>query len=196
MADTGWVLPVECTSVDDVPGYSPYTFPWDNPENAETDDSNLASCWCPEGWGSSSELLVCRFSPSIPSGSSIDGIEVRLRRIASYEGEGDGDHQYDHIIRLASSNTAASQFGENKALGFEDPWDEGDYVDYGGPADTWGATIALSLARQLRVHVAALVMAAAGFVNEADVYYVKLKVHYTPGVGETGTLAGSVGVAA
>ncbi len=187
MADTGWVLPDTATSVDDVPGYTPYTFPWADPENVCDDGYPSAECFVPEGWGTSSELLVCEFSPTIPSGSAIDGVEVKFRRVGGISGDGGAT---DNIVRLAGAGGA---FGDNKA-DTETIWEAYAEITYGGAADTWGAAISLALARQLRIHLAAVVVSPEGFANSAVVDHVKVRVHYTEGAGAAGTLASSGGV--
>jgi len=106
----------------------------DNPTYAYADDTNYVT----QGFGSSSysdglagEIKYTGFGFAIPTGATIKGVVVKLKRYAA-----DPTNTYDYQIKLVK---AGSVVGNNKSnyVNWPGSWTEGIY---GGQADLWGTT--------------------------------------------------------
>jgi len=147
---------------------------WANPTNAATSDDtraivNVAKTTYSD-W-----LRLTNFgftSGDVPSGATIDGIEVSVERQSA-----DVLDVTDSAIYLRDS--AASQQGDNKASGTG--WSSGgdEIVVYGGAADTWNALLdqADIVSSNFGIDISA---GNSGSTNrEARIDHVKIRVYYT-----------------
>lgn len=121
MADTGWL---DCGTVE----FEPDIFAdWSNPTDAQSEDGNSASSTM-SALSITDILRGYNLSESIPAGSTIDGIEVRIKW--------SGDGTYVKLQSLNLHKSAASA-GDDKSdlvvLPGSNTWSS----TYGGPTDMW-----------------------------------------------------------
>lgn len=175
-ADTGWLDPSSTTG----------TSGWNNPSNAFTSnnsDATITGTSFGNGF-TSGDLEMASFSPGIPAGSTIDGIEVGVECLDNgFIGSWD--------ISKAKLATSGTEVGNDKGgPAFADPE---AYVDFGGTTDTWGYTWTVSEANNI-----GFVMQATnntGFTSGTpDVDHIRIKIHYTEGSGTTLHLLPLLGV--
>jgi hypothetical protein len=136
-------------------------------------------------------LRVTDFDFAIPSGATIDGIEVSVER--SRTGGTAGNN--DHTIQLTKDGT--SRVGSNKAVAGSWPLTTDGVAAYGGAADLWGTTWTDSEinASTFGVHVRGQNGASGGPTLRVD--HVTITVTYTesaPTIEPSGSLtpAGSL----
>src|SRR5690349_20482878 len=102
---------------------------WSNPGNGAAEDGSLATC-AVMGLVSSHYLMATGFGFSIPSGATMNGITVEVKRKA-----GTGDIQ-DGRVRIVKGRTVGST--DRRALG---NWSTTlGYQSYGSSSDLWGET--------------------------------------------------------
>ena len=109
---------------------------------------------------------------SIPAGSTIDGIELQIRR------QGDGPSEYeDFIVRLTRDGLVG--VGENKAIGTTYTSTPAT-ITYGGANDLWNTTWTSSQikASAFGAYLSALETQDVG--EAVSVFWFKVNVHYTP----------------
>ena len=145
---------------------------WSSPGNITADDAFVAQCTIPAG-DESDYLLAQSFGFSIPSGATVDGIEVLVKRYGMGTCE-------DFSIRLLDHT--ATQVGDNQALiavswpGMESP------TTYGNPTDDWSAGLTWDQVNDEQFGVAIQATSAGGAT--ALVGYVEITVYYSGGVDE------------
>lgn len=109
---------------------------WTNPSNAATQNTTYATTSI--NAQTSHYLLSSGCSFSLPSGSTINGITVKVRRDSSSSPTGCID---DSSVRLFKAGSAV---GDNKAVGTPGGTCSIDQTDttitYGGTSDLWGTT--------------------------------------------------------
>ncbi len=178
MADTGWLDPSSASTTG-----SGITA-WSNTSHVLTENTITTSAFV----GStpyidpSATLTASNFGASIPSGATIDGIEVRL--LNRYGTSFISDFMRDHRLQL---NIGGSATGDNKA-NTSTNWTNTSTTDvtYGGATDKWGLTSELTDAN----------INASGFGVEFQVTQtgstiglsayidcIQTKIHYTEGGG-------------
>jgi hypothetical protein len=127
MAVTGWKTPGTCINV--VVGGGA----WANPANAKSSDDAYAISSIAK-LGNSDWLQATDFGftdGDIPSGATIDGIEVKI--------EHHGGSTNVNDVELYLRKTGAGKVGDNKASAAK--WAISDEeITYGGAADPWGTT--------------------------------------------------------
>jgi hypothetical protein len=129
MAVTGWKTPGTCESVDRDGKEA-----WANPDYAKTSDNNNAVCGLPKtDYGDWLRLTNFGFAVGdIPSGSTIDGIEVKIEHRA-----GGANSIKDSALYLRKTS---GQIGDNKASATY--WGTSDAeVTYGSSTDKWNASL-------------------------------------------------------
>lgn len=107
---------------------------WDGTNNAYAADDNPAYA---SDTGETKTLLVTGFGFSIPSGQSIVGVTVEIRRMAPFQENDITDTDVQLVIGGAAT-------GDDKASGSYWPWNSYQYASYGGASDTWGLSITRS----------------------------------------------------
>jgi hypothetical protein len=130
MSDTGWKSPGTVVSDDSVG-----TTAWSNPSNATASDDNYAvtSHMFFNEIYYTEYLKATNFGFGIPSGSTIDGIEVGIEMLGSYDM---GDSPEESEIKIVKSDGTVG--ATNKSTGASI---EGEAVfSYGGSSDKWGET--------------------------------------------------------
>lgn len=197
MADTGWLTASAFT--DDTfcgtPGASS-SGGWQNETNAYADGGSFARV---EGNGKTSGITrtvhYSGFGASVPSGATIDGIELRIDR---WNNRITGSPNFsDNVVRIQKTDTDGS--ANNKASGSSWPLSEGT-ATYGGASDLWGLTLTDSdvNASTFGMHLCVYYTAFGGTRAYAQVDYVSIKVYYTEASGSevTGALQASASVVA
>lgn len=180
MADTGFVIAGAGQNIntddDD----------WASPGNLTADDSFTTNADVSAPAPRTDTLRAHTFGLSVPTGSTIDGIEVRIDRSTFGFGQcTDGRVQLDRASGGIGEGDNKADTGTNWAA-------LGELKDYGGAADTW----ALSLTAEEVNADAFSVLLQADRVSQsvqAQVDYIAVRVHYTEGGGAvTGTAAGTL----
>lgn len=123
-------------------------------------------------------LRGTNFGFTIPTGSTIDGIQLSVERKADAAGGGGGGERWeDSVVRLV---VGGSIVGDNKAIVGSWSTTEG-VVTYGGAADLWGLTPTVS---QINASDFGFVLSAienrGDGTNTASVDQVTMTVTYTP----------------
>ena len=103
---------------------------WSIVSNASTEDGNSASYDAVSG--NSQLLKFSAFGLSIPSGATIDGIQVRVKKKRASSGA----NMHDELLKLTY---AGSLIGENKASATRWPSSLA-FTTYGGATDKWTLT--------------------------------------------------------
>lgn len=159
MADTGWILPSADESNTN----------WLDPDEMQTDDSSAA--WTEDD---GANVKQYNFGFSIPSGATIDGIEVRLSADDFYDDSASTDIKLYYNSRATAApdtNTTSPDWtsteSERTVGGSTDLWGRGSWSD----TDFSNANFA--------VYVEANI---SGFSDQA-VYWLKARVHYTESAG-------------
>jgi hypothetical protein len=161
---------------------SPGTTAWTNPGNVTASDNSRATCALTSGQ-TTRRLWCTDFDFSIPSGATIDGIEVSVER--SYTGSISGDS--DHTIQLTKD--AVTLVGSNKAAAGTWPLTTDGIATYGGAADLWGTTWNDTEINATTFGV--VVRAQAGASTTFRVDHVTITVTYTESPDEI-TPSGSI----
>lgn len=156
MADTGWLTPVNFTEL------SGGDVAWTNPEDALTDNGLYAEVSLVELAPQANFLSFYNLSASIPSGRTIEGIEVRIDSTGN-----NGNGTYYAYLTKDATNSAGNLRGFSTASGFQ---------TVGGASDLWGTT--LSEAEVEASTFGAMVSAAwdnpVSFIVNLDVLQVKI----------------------
>ena len=148
---------------------------WSNPGNI-TASNNTRATTGTMGAGQSSQILRATnfgFTTSdIPSGSTIDGIEIGIERQRTATG---GNQVQDSTIRL---RTSGGQTGTNKAVASNWPSTEAEAV-YGGSTDVWSTTYTDSDIRGSDFGVDIRCARTGGTAASGGVDHVRCRVYYT-----------------
>ena len=156
---------------------------WTDPDNARNGSTSDYAEATPNAGAYSDWLRLTDFglAAAIPTGATIDGIEVRKFRRASSSSR----EFHDNAIYLRRST---GQAGENKALSGN--WGTTAVTDYhGGFTDLWGA----AWTRDDIIHPdfgVDISIGENGTGYRAEIYYVQVRVHYTPAPAGTFKVAG------
>lgn len=130
---------------------SGYTFKWQNTSNGSSQNDTYTSLLFTDGSNNiqpsplsispadQTNYLVCKnLDTNIPSGASIEGIQIYIDRYNSFTGDGTVTIN-DDAIYLTKNGT--DTVGNNKSTGAT--WaslDTNTYDSYGGVSDLWGAS--------------------------------------------------------
>ena len=147
---------------------------WSNPGYITADDTNYASCSA-AGSGSSHYLKGTNPAFTIPSGSTINGIELTINR-RSFANSGN-QYTVDNIVKLVKGGTVQ---GNDKADTVNHwPTSLTDKV-YGGSSDLWG--LSWSAADINASNFGAVLSAKWGITGGFSIFadYYTFKVYYTP----------------
>ncbi len=180
MADTGLVL---CGTGANISGSGT---DWSNPSNI-TSESNYADATLQKDGGLSDYLRATNFSFSLPSGATIDGVEVQIHKA------GETVSQYDEYVYLVEGGSIISG-SENKAQSTS--WVESTPATstYGGSSDTWNCSLSDTIVNSSTFGVQIMAEHQGGLANRwARVYWIKVKVYYTEGGTTYQTLASAAG---
>lgn len=171
MADTGWVSPgtvVEDTSYGAVH--------WSNLSNITTSNNSYADFYPGSGQDLSYYIKPTNFGFSIPSGATINGIEVRIERKQSAFPD---YYAYDSRLRIVKSDgTISTTDRADTSTG----WTTGDtQIVYGSSSDLWGETWSYTDINDADFGVAFSVQGSYIPAVNAFVDAIDIKVYYTEG---------------
>ena len=172
MADTGFLYPGTTENYDiGCPS-------WANTDNIKSSNDTGSTCTVDKdvNTGLSDNLIGSNFSSGIPSGATIDGIEVVIRRKAAA-----ASVIYDNVLKCVIGHTAqgsnyasATKYG----TGYED-------ITYGGATDKWGwsPTQANMVDSSFGIQLSVATISSTAYAANVD--YIKIKIYYTAGGGAT-----------
>jgi len=147
---------------------------WSNPGNIVASNDSRAVTATMSAGQTSQILRATNFGFSIPSGSTIDGIEVRIERSRTSSG---GNQVQDNLIRLRKST---GQVGDNKAVGGN--WPNNDtQTTYGGDSDVWSSSFTVDEINNSGFGVDIRCERSGGTAAAGGVDAVEIRVHYTEG---------------
>jgi len=147
---------------------------WANPSNAGVNDDTYTD-QVAEAFNYSSHLLVTGLGFSVPTGATVNGVEVRLEAAAEVAGE-----MPDENLQLIKGGTKT---GTNKADTGTDWPTAITAVDYGGTSDLWGTTLSYSDVNASNFGVAYRFVDDGGGDEWFRMYRVWVRVHYTESAG-------------
>ena len=176
MADTGFVLAgtgenIAVGSNED----------WVNPLNVTIEnDSTYAESDIPASIDFSDYLRASGFGFSVPSGATIDGVEVQVRRKGQYS----GSTIFDESVYLCENGSIISGC-TNKASATR--WDNSILTkSYGGSTDTWNcSSLTPAIVNSTSFGVQLMAENRQSSSRWARVYWIKVKVYYTEAAGTT-----------
>lgn len=152
---------------------------WGTPSNITAEDSNSAGALIDKGGGLSDYLRGTNLGFSLPTGATIDGVELQIR-VSS----GSTNTVYDEFVYLVENGSIISNC-DNKASGSY--WTDTENTRiYGGSTDAWGCSLNPTIINSSTFGFQ--VMATHnGIVTDkyAYVYWAKLRVHYTESGGSS-----------
>ena len=126
-ADTGWVIAGAGTSTGG-------GIAWTNPGNITADDATVAQCNL-TNLASSRYIYADTFGIDIPSGATVDGIEVRYQ-VYTCGGGCEAGTATENLVRLVKSDGSIDT-GVNYSMG-QDYTSSATNYDRGGASDLWG----------------------------------------------------------
>lgn len=178
MADTGWVSPGTVVS-DDATGDNS----WSNPSNAISSNNSYAES-VDVAFSNTYYLKATNFGFDIPSGSTINGIEVGIERYYNRIGQEDllpsgigGGEDYEVKLVLANGSIGTTNKASETAWEYSDP---DSYVLYGGASDLWGESWGSGDVNDVDFGVA---LSAFGPGGTSYVDHIQIKVYYTESSG-------------
>lgn len=149
---------------------------WSLPDNVKVEDATNVAYHNFTYLEVISPLLCTNFGAAIPAGSTITGLQVFIKRNASYASI------HDTTVQLSYSGSAQ---GDNKAdTGTNWPTGVPEFAGYGTHSDTWGytgITPAIVNHSSFGVYVNATNSDATARLGQID--YVCMTVYYTSGWG-------------
>ena len=150
---------------------------WSNPNNAKTDNNtradNLVAKSTYSDW-----LRLTNYgftTTDLPTGCTVDGIEVIIDRYAVEILE--GDYIVDNALYLRKTS---GQVGDNKASASQWPTSEAT-ATYGGSVDTWSASLTSADVRSsdFGIDLSTYANAPIATICQALVDYIKIRIYYT-----------------
>lgn len=147
---------------------------WSNPGNVTVSDNLRATASLLDG-ESTDRVRPTNFGFSIPSGSTIEGIQVEVERCRS---AGTGTLKLNLVqLRTGGADKGASKSGEN----FTTACASEIYESFGGATDTWGSSWT---AEQINATDFQSDVTCAAFPGDATcaIDHVRLTVTFTPGL--------------
>lgn len=151
---------------------------WTNPGNITADDGANATC----STASSSQWLVGRnYGFSIPSGSTINGVTVRLEAAETSPG--------NESVAAQLQNDSGTLIGSSKTNNVNGT--SFTVYTYGSSSDVWGATLTTTIVNHANFGVRFRYQTS----HDVQVDYCTIAIDYTePSVGTIGTMLRSGGV--
>lgn len=135
MADTGFIVPTASSNTGTgSTGTSPTITLSSGAANVQTSNNTYDTIAHGSGTNTSNYIHYTNFNTSsIPSGATINGIELIIERKASAT-----NRISDEVIQLVIGGT---RVGTNQARATKWPTTDTDSATYGGAANLWGATV-------------------------------------------------------
>jgi len=171
MADTGWVTAGTGTTS----GSGDKS--WVNASNVTADDASYAQVTNIDEEESSNLLVGHNFGLSVPSGATIDGIEIKIEWYG-----GSPRSTIDNIAKLRKGGSSSGIDNNSKN---NNPSFSAQTVTYGNSTDLWGTTWsdAQVTAEDFGFEFG-VVEDENDDNNEVYVDYIAVKVHYTESAGD------------
>jgi hypothetical protein len=152
---------------------------WSNTGNITADDGTSAGSF-PKAGQTSQYLHATNFGFALPSGATIDGIVVRVDRLAT------ANLITDHTIQLI---IGGSRSGDNKADTMTTWPSSAATKDYGSASDLWGLTLAEADIESSTFGVAIRVSSTGTASAQVDAIWID--VYYTSDAVAAGRVTGS-----
>jgi len=141
--------------------------------NITADDGSVCAGGSCTSGGYSNYLKSQGHGFSIPTGATIDGIEVRIDRQAG------GTRHTDRLVQVTNGDGSGGYSATNLANATD--WSNTGVYTYGGPTELWGETWTPAKINSFLFGVAVAVDVTSFFVaTTADCDYIDVKVYYTP----------------
>lgn len=140
---------------------------WSSASNITASDDSWVTATL--GGSQRTKRLHIQFAFNIPSGATIDGIELSIER------HGSSSDVRDYAIQL--SKTGGIAVGDNKASASAWPTSDGT-ATYGGASDLWGTTWTPAEINDVNFGVLAQAKSTSGTVS-ARVDFAEMTVYYT-----------------
>jgi len=179
MAVTSWTLPGSASTGTPSGG----TLTWSNPGNILANDNTDATNTISDGGmsfnsGTSVVLRASNFGFSIPSGSQIDGIEVRYER---YQVDSSVSANIDVTESTENLIGPSSTFVGNNKSGSASWETSRTLTTLGGSSDTWGWSPSASDINDsdFGFGIQATLKTVFGETAAAHVDYVQIRIYYT-----------------
>lgn len=154
------------------------TIGWFFLSNVLTDDGNGSTATMSGGAGTKSNYLkVTNFGFTVPSGATIDGIllEIKRRRASS------GGNTADNIVKLVKGGTVSGT--DHAATSTTYPTTL-TYASYGGSSDLWGLSLTDTDVNDSTFGaVLSVNKQTGGKINVVTVDTMRITVYYTTGGG-------------
>ena len=167
MSETGWKSPTVIIDDDSVG-----TTAWSNPDNAKASDDSYATSGSLDGVVSSHYLKATNFEFSIPKGSTINGVEVKIEQ--KYAGT---PSTGDIKVKLVKGGVIVGDVSDIESISNVD-----DFATLGSSTDLWGATLTSTDINSSGFGCVYYIdNADGGFIIDID--HIQIKVYYT----ESGT---------
>lgn len=178
MASTGFTIAGSGANSDPGSGTA-----WTGPGNVTADDGTVANVSGLATAGDTTQYLhATNFGFAIPSGATIDGIEVRLNKYKNTSGGAVID-DLDVILIKGGTRSGTGKDGADW------PADATNNEDYGSSSDLWGTTLTDTDVNASNFGVAIRAECrSSGASRVARLDAVWINVHYTEGGGETVTI--------
>jgi len=145
------------------------TVTWATPSGATTaSDASVATADVRNPSPQTHHLVVDGLGFSIPSGATIDGIEVEVRRRSGAGSVRDAEVRLADGAALSTADRARSTAWPTSFA----------YATYGGATDTWGETWTPADVNASTFGVAISAMHTGGSPDDAYVDHVRVTVHY------------------
>lgn len=152
---------------------------WTNPSNVTT-EANYAEADLPKNDGLSDYLRGTNLGFSVPSGATIDGIELQISHQAEHDAS--TPEFVDEFVFLCENGSIISGC-TNKASAT--PWDHvQETYTYGGASDTWNCSLTPAIVNSSTF--GGQMMAKNGETSGGQwgrVYWIKITVYYTESGG-------------
>lgn len=146
---------------------------WTSPGNITTDNGTGASGGACTGGGYSQYLKSQGHSFSIPTGATIDGIEVRIERQAG------ATRHTDRLVQVTNGDGAGGYSATNLANGTS--WNTTGVFTYGGPTELWGETWTPAKINGFLFGAAVSVdVTSSMLATTVECDFIDIKVYYTP----------------
>jgi len=144
---------------------------WGTPTNIEGDTTGTAASVTPATNGHTSQVLrASNFGFTIPSDATVNGIVVEQERVGSAN-----NRFYDANVRLL---VAGVESGDNKSTGLTYRNTKG-FQEFGGASDLWAASPTPAIVNATGFGVSFKGVRSSGAGVTANVFRVRIIVHYT-----------------
>jgi len=152
------------------------SYVWSNPGNAQTSNDSYATTSIASSSNRTHYLRASGFGFNIPTGSTINGIQLQIERHQSCTGTGCTSTTTDNTVSLIKSGVIGTT---NKAT--TTAWSLTDSIaTYGGSTDLWGTTWAVADINSTSTGAVLSVGRTSGRARTVYVDYISMTVYYTP----------------